>query len=372
MTMQFFDLDKNGWARKTDSEDNIRFTKWKEAHLEAVFALNPELIGVQDLVPISLDSGSTCISPDQLYVDELCRATVVEIKSVRATLKHLAQLLSHGDHLREGPPGEIVCSARRTLGEGRAVAQFEAAHAKLYEGNAKAHEQAAHAALDRLNPAWARADSPSLGLLLRKLRLGPMPGWRCRQPRMVLAAPDFDDDLVEFCRHLVERRVNIELVRAGLSLDGDCVRLGLETVVGRTCFERAWSIARKMAKMPTFAADFEVNGWAENLNEDAFSFSVRHVPDVKLCLGVNERSKVFVYTTVPDKWYTDDDPKRRKALRAKLWAAFPTPPDKGEARWPTWAFTVPQDERKMLELIAGLGEALVTVVAPESPHPFEV
>jgi hypothetical protein len=112
---------------------------------------------------------------------------------------------------------------------------------------------------------------------------------------------------------------------------------------------------------------------AESVNKHSFSFSVRHTPTVKLYLGIDERPRVTVYTNVPDKWYTDDDPKRRKALRTKLWAAFPKPPDKdSDPRWPAWKFDVPRDEGSMIDLIAALGEALVTVVSPESPHSYEV
>lgn len=82
-------------------------TKWTEDVLQYVLALNPGLLGVADHLPLALDGGSTSVSMDQLYVDELGRLVIVEVKNERAGLTAMAQLLSYSKHWRGLPIGEM-------------------------------------------------------------------------------------------------------------------------------------------------------------------------------------------------------------------------------------------------------------------------
>jgi hypothetical protein len=81
---------------------------WSEREMEFALGLCPAVLGVQGELQVGLDGGKTERMSDQLYVDELGRATIVEIKKRRATLYDLAQLLGYGEHERHLPWGEIA------------------------------------------------------------------------------------------------------------------------------------------------------------------------------------------------------------------------------------------------------------------------
>lgn len=76
---------------------------WTEADLQHCFVLAPEILSVERQLPLSLDGKSTETCPDQLYLDELGRLTIVEIKNERAGLDAIAQLMGYSEHWRCSP-----------------------------------------------------------------------------------------------------------------------------------------------------------------------------------------------------------------------------------------------------------------------------
>jgi hypothetical protein len=140
---------------------------WKEAHLEAALVLNPQLLGVEEHLPLSLGGGSTSNNPDLLFVDEVGRPTVVEIKNETAKIDALAQLLGYGLAWGQLPNGEAeVCIQGYTRTE--AAAQVISREIRglagllgLPESTIDASFASAH---ERLRPLWNWADTNASGL----------------------------------------------------------------------------------------------------------------------------------------------------------------------------------------------------------------
>ena len=113
MTSWFEISLKNGEARSSMRPRDAAKLSWTERLLESVLAMNPSLLRLEGELPLS-HRGDQAI-PDQLYVDELGRLTIVELKAKKATQADLVQALSYA-HQLVGQSLEIHMPRLRALG----------------------------------------------------------------------------------------------------------------------------------------------------------------------------------------------------------------------------------------------------------------
>lgn len=353
---------------------------WNECDVENLIALNPNFLGVADHMPVRLGGlRSPDKAPDQIYVDELGRIVVVEIKSIRAGLGDLAQAIAYADHWRLLPPGEIRQDLRRFGGAqgrarefGRAVFELRA----WAEGNPNREPKPADlqrfgkAFLEKIDPEWARQSSTEIGSLAQQRCGDHHPPFTGAPARIVLVAPDFKDECTEFAQLLVERKVGIELVRVRIVRSAGRIYVGREVIVrvphdSVAEIEPTWLLLRRAWRQPEVRERFDLNGWADHRPWDySFSLSARKAPDARFWLWASE-GEGGVWTAVPDNWHKGD-PKRRDQLHKKFLKALPGGPH-CSGRYPHWDFNLPREGRALDRRILDVANAIHSVLVHETP-----
>lgn len=358
----------DGQAQETP---NIAGTSrsWSEALLQHVLALNPDLLGVGNELPIGLDGGSTMTSPDQLYVDDVGRLTVVEIKNERATVAALVQVLAYAEHWRLLPLGEMSRGLRGLTERGaaqellgRALLALQGwARGSSSSGTPEEQLAAGEAVLARHRPFWAgrrlRSTQDAASRLWGSHGL-TLPG---APARMVLIAPDFDDEVVSLARQMSRRMVGLELIQAELQVSPDHAPLLLwNRIHHHESIEPVWAAARQLWRLPMFREHLASNGWADHLTLDSFSFSLRQAPEVKIWVE-HRGDKISLSTCVPDGWYEGSE---RKKLREELLDALPEGFTRD--RWLTWWFQLPADAHTFEACALDILEAQLRVLVPHA------
>jgi hypothetical protein len=342
---------------------------WIERDLENILTLNPDFLGVADLLPLRLQGiRGTVTSPDQAFVEELGRVVVVEVKKVRAQLAAVAQVMAYASHWQMLPPAEIdrglaeiATEQNRYTRFGQALVELQTwADAQLQRVKDGAGvKRLGERVIKRLRPEWSQELSTKLSRFAENFRSDGDRSCIGAPARMIVVAPGFSDECIEFAEKLTDRMVGIELVEV------EIVRVGGEVYVGRNRVHRSdvseptWRLLREAWTLPSIREHFVINGFADQLNTESFSLSCRGVNDARLWIWASE-TDAFVTTVVPDGWYQSDK-RRRRELREELLLALPEGFNPSE-RWLEWKFKLPRDRAKMIGVLDSVAAAIKTVL----------
>jgi hypothetical protein len=318
--------------------------RWTETDMEYALGLCPAVLSVEGELSIGLDGGKTERMSDQLYVDELGRATIVEIKKRRALLDDLAQLLGYAEHERQLPWGETERRYQCTqLGwprpwRTRALEQLSA----MLRGEATVQEASTipqfEAGLGELREEVGRRWGPT-GMALHGLA----------PPRMILVAPDFEPACVQFVQRLQERRMNVRLIRAALLRAPDGHLVLDSTDVGSTPkveeMELVWEATHYLWTDGFISTHFEPNGWAEHRSDCLVSFSARWNGRVRFFLSPEleaEQPQICLRVWPPEKWVASE----RRELLCKFEQLAPAGlRANGEVQW---LFSLPHEREQFV------------------------
>lgn len=340
---------------------------FREEHTEAALALNPELLGVAGHLPVLLSGGSTANIPDLVLVDELGRTTIVELKSKKATVADLAQLLGYAEHWRSLPRGQVDGDLR-DLGDGAAAV---GSATRLLADLADVPSFGA-GALRRLHAAGSLPSSPASSLeqaAARKWGPDALP-FLGRHARLILAAPRFDDACRDLAEALIGRMVHVELVRTRFAGDNHTLLFEWAPEVANPRMEATWAAVRTMWRVPELRDGFTYNGWAEHVSRASVSFSSRAVPRAKIYVDCDDAGRTATLsTTVPHGWFQGEaeSKRKRRALTEALEEAVPELEGVGGG----WlSASVKMDERgpKALEALTGPLARAVARMAEAAPR----
>jgi hypothetical protein len=328
---------------------------WSEWDIENLIALNPSFIDVADHLPLRLGGiRGTYGSPDQVYVDELGRIVVVEVKSITAGLNTIAQAIAYADHWRLLPPGEVGEAVPVFLHERKShdfsgsdeLRPLTRATVRTFD-----HEHSLHSATDVESFArrhWGDPHLPHIG--------GPA--------RIIVIAPDFSGECTEFAESLAERMVGLELVRVSIVKARERICVGRRWVHRDQNIERTWRLLRHAWRRTEIREHFAVNGWADGLRRGYFSLSAREAAKARFWFWASD-SGAEVCTCFPDNWYKDD-PWRRKRSRQKFLGALRLDLDRSP-RWLEWEFQLPAQQRHLEARILAVANAIQSVLVGEAP-----
>jgi hypothetical protein len=336
---------------------------WTEEVLQHVLVLNPGLLGVDDHLPLAIDGGSTSLGPDQLYVDEVGRLVIVEVKNERAGLKAMAQLISYSEHWRLLPLGELELCLLDMEARGSHDQVLEVALAELRSwakaGALRRRPPRGSGARRKILPGVDRAGVRAFASAPRGEHGPSVPG---APARMVLIAPSFNADAIEFANALAARHVGINLIRAALHRDrAGGVLLSWEVLVAPHAeIEPTWAAARRLWCIPEFRARFALNAWADHLQTKSFSFSAREAPEAKIWLEVDAK-ELELYTCVPDGW-CNGHAGERKLLRKRLLKRLA--PCWSLGRWFGQSFRLPEPGDAFNTFALAMADAICDVLVP--------
>lgn len=345
--------------------------RWTEADLHHCLVLAPQIVGLAEHLPLVRYGGSTSTTPDQLYIDELGRLAVLELKNEPATMHAVAQVLGHSEHWRVLPHTEVDYGFRSAVRPGRAAQLCGRALASLRGDGERddAEYAAAGAEILRKRENWWH-DSRARNLYtFAENRLGAHAlAFTGVTPRLMVLAPSFGDDVIAFAREMSDRFVNLELVAVQLYEAPRPSRVLVEatTLQRNDQMEQVWGLLRDLWKREAVRKRFAFCGWADELNMASFSLAANNAPPVKLWINVHEGNVGHLMTVVPDNWHKDDKPARAK-LRKALLDRLPKGFDPKE-RWLQWELELPGQRRKMLDLAEEIARALHEVLVPALPE----
>ena len=330
-----------------------------ERYLEALVAVNPRLVGAEGCTPLLLHGGQS--SPDQIYRDRLGRLIVVEFKKQTAGREDIFQLLGYGHHL----PFERCATESDDRHVGLdVVAVTQPELRDLFEQAVQMDKdesvERVIAAIDRKLGPKKTAD---LGREARlRLELSPEGREQLRErephhfpptaPRMVLVAPNFDDEAMQIADELNSRWIDISLV--GLEV----LSFGREKMfVGRTtaCEPRAMTVLhRAMGELwrhDVVQHRYLPEGWefSSNSARASFSFSGRDHSEATFWIEADEAGERSVHTRVPHGTF---DAATTTRLRTELDEVLPPGATKNRSDW-SWVFSEPEDERWRTTAVAG-------------------
>lgn len=338
---------------------------WTEDVMQHVLVLNPQLLGVGDELPVVLDGESTSACVDQMFLDEAGRLTFVEVKNECGDVAGFAQLLSYAEHWHGLPMGEIELGLRHAA---RRRVPSDALTESLTALRTWAKAKASTTPTTKRPepwPAWSRIASTAE---VRKHYWGAdaraFPG---APSRLVFIAPEFSKACIELATSLAKRWVSIALVKVELRRDDSSnVLLSWEPVVTPPDDHAGtWDLARFLwLELPELRRDFYPNAFADHLQVYSFSFSSRAAPAVKLWIQ-HDGDTVDLGTYVPDNWYADTEPKKRKALYAALLERLPRVKHE-DPRWPVWTVKA-ADRPAIAKQARAMLSALVDVLVPAAP-----
>jgi hypothetical protein len=327
---------------------------WSEWDIENLIALNPSFLNVADHLPLRLGGvRGTYGSPDQVYVDELGRIVVVEVKSVTAGLNTIAQAIAYADHWRLLPPGEV----------GEAVPVF--LHERKFHDFSGSDElqPLTGAVVRRLDAARGRHSPTDIESLARRHWGDPHLPLIGAPARVIVVAPDFNGGCREFAGSLAERMVGIELVRVRIVKARERICVGRRWVHRDQNIEPTWRLLRHAWGKTEIREHFAVNGWADGLRRGYFSLSAREAAKARFWFWASD-SEAEVCTCFPDNWYKGD-PKREK-FRKQFLKALPAGPNRS-GRFPFWEFDLPTQQGQLDDCILAVANAVHSVLVQRAP-----
>jgi hypothetical protein len=342
---------------------------WLESHLEHLLALNPQLLGVERELPLNLAGGSHRNMPDQSFVDEMGRVTVVELKNEEATPLALMQVLAYSAIWRGLPLGESSTGVRWLTHEGMAARELgralEALEAWL-TGASETKEPEAWSKRGKgplkrgtfwwANKAFRSVEEHGSGKFEDTWRSWPAP-----PSRAVLVAPAFSRECLALAEELVKRQYTLELHEAELMVPAsgrDQVVVRWEERLKDHAHEHVWRAAKALWKNPWIREHFGPNGWADHLSLSTFSLSSRQAPLVKIWIEYKDGT-ILLSTALPDNW---QDGSKRRELRRTLLGKLP-PPDEID-RWIVWNHPVDESDAVLAARGEAIGRALHEILVP--------
>lgn len=367
---------KTGALKPAQLPKKTQDCDWDEWAIEDIIALNPSFLGVDDHMPLRLGGvRGTWKSPDLLYVDELGRLVVIEVKKIRGRLDHIAQAMAYAEHWRLLPPGQIERDLRCFAKEQERAEEFGRLLLELQKWNPNVTadstqlQRLGRAVLRRLDPQWARHPMIDISSFAQQHCGDHHPPLTGAPARIVVIAPEFNGECIEFAGFLAKKKVGIELVKVSIvtSRKGTYVgrqRVRLEGGVGADV-EPTWRLLRSLWRHPQIYEHFDVNGWADGESWDSFTLSARGVADARFWLWASDKG-VEVSTCVPDGWYAVTNRKRRKLLRKKFLDVLPHGFERSE-RYPTWKFELPTRQHRLERCLLDVAKAVVSVLVPGAP-----
>lgn len=368
---------KDGALKPAKLPDKTKNRDWDEWAIEDLIALNPSILDLDDHMPLRLGGvRGTWKSPDLLYVDELGRIVVVEVKKIRARLDHIAQAMAYAEHWRLLPPIQIDEDLRCFASKQERAEEFGRLLLELQEWNPDVEADSAQlqrlgqTVLRRLNPKWAGQSETYITSFAQQHCGDHHPPLVGAPARIVVIAPDFRDECIEFAGFLAKKKVGIELVKVSIVksrkrtyVEWQPVRL-LERKAN-VDVEPTWQQLRRAWHHPEICQRFDVNGWADGGSWDSFTLSARGVAEARFWLWASDK-EAEVCTCVPDGWYTKTDRKRRKRLREKFLDALPDGFERSE-RYPYWEFELPAQQSDLDDCILAVAKAVLSVLVPARP-----
>jgi hypothetical protein len=161
--------------------------------------------------------------------------------------------------------------------------------------------------------------------------------------------------------NLTQRMVGIELVEVEIVKSRGRIYVGREWVHRDPVSEPTWRLLRRVWDLQPIRDHFVVNGWADALNRESFSLSVRGAVDARFWIWATG-SDACITTVVPHGWHKTDR-ERRSQLRRKFLGALPDGGD-GSGSWLWWEFSLPKQQRDVSECILHVAEAIREVLVP--------
>ena len=362
---------RQGLAAVPADVADVEKVPWRETHMEAAIMLNPALIGVEGQVPLCLGGGTTSHNVDLMFVDELGRLTIVEIKRVIAGVEALAQLLGYGLHWGLLPEGDADRTIVSCTGAGQAEAIVETRLrqlAALVGMNDKETTRAVSKGVERLLPVWPWSDQSARSLReLATLLWGP---WGLDllgvSPRLVLVAPRFDDACLAMASELAKRQVHIQLVEAGLSQLGEEPTLSWSPLLDQGHQDRCWSVVREAWRLADVRGAFRLNAWNDSNTKLGVSFEASAAPGVRLWLNAMPDGKVTISTCTPHGWYSGT--AKRDAISKALSQELEGVLDGERGGNHRCVFSVSDGPAKIADCLAKVARALEKAVVPHLPR----
>jgi len=359
-----YEITSDGNAIPARELGDLTSIKWTEVDMQYVVGLNPKLIGVSDDdLAVGRDGGGTERMSDMLYVDEMGRATIVELKNENASLKDLAQLLGYADHERHLPTGETerrhLCAEHGWNGDwhSRAVKHVKCLartgrNAGREHGIIPLHEPSRETLQTKAEEKWGE----------RSLSLRGSPA------RSILISKDCTS-CEGFTRLLQAHQVNLRLVDADLlrSTDGRLVLDWRPREIPPE-IDLMWEATRYLWQDDFIREKFEPNGWAEHRYRGYVSFSARASGRVRFYLSRDDGGRVLISgdlrsgnadklaeTWIPDKWCSTSE--RRRLNRALQESLADVPPQR--------SFSLPKERVKFTLTASALSRVILKVLTPD-------
>lgn len=341
---------------------------WTEELLQHVLLLNPQLLDVSDHIPLKLDGGSTAVSPDQLYMDDVGRLVIVEIKNECANLAAIAQLLSYSLHYGIMPLGELDLSYLSVAAQGTCLEVMKNSLKHLQSWAKTTHHQSINFENDCVNQwkVWPNPKVDSLRAFTQRIWGEYACSMRGAPARLILIAPDFDKQTIELAKHLRKRYVPIELIQANINVDAESrVALNWNHIFNLSCqIEPTWRMVRNLWRSDSIRNYFVINAWADHLYAASFSFSAYDAPQARFWIDVDEE-KGMIFTTVPDGWYSGTS--QRKWLRQALLNSVPSGWVPNNGRWMKWEFKLPSMQDEFNECVNYVANAVQQILVSHAP-----
>lgn len=362
---------ENGIARPQEAvlDSGYVQVKWTEDLLQHILALNPQLLDVCDHLPIKLDGGSTEVSPDQLYIDDVGRLVIVEIKNECAKLSALAQLLAYSEHYSIMPLGELDRGFSKIAARGTCAVTMHNSLEKLrsWGGSNLLDEIPSQSSSLIQWKAWPTSDVKSLDEFA-KLHWGNYSCCMRGAPsRLVLIAPDFNKDCIELAEYLRKRFVPIELIRANLFNSPKYgITLSFSSVINLSHqIEPTWKAVRKLYQVDSIREHFAMNAWADHLNYASFSFSAYDAPQARFWIAADQNQGTLS-TVIPDGWCPGTSLKTK--LRQLLIDRLPSGFSLKDRVWIRQEFELPRQQEELLNCAKNLAEVVREVLVPNAPR----
>lgn len=348
-----------------------------ERAIESAVALAPSLIGVEGGLPLLLHGGQD--SPDQLYVDELGRLTVVEAKKVKAGRGAMVQLLAYG-HQWAGAHQAVLgrlfaaMAERASLVAGADLLSVtrpdvaawnanevdklssldaEVAAIEKRAGSPGIVKRLGDAVLGRLygrHAAWV--DQPASLLRTASTRWGEHAlELHGAPPRLVLVAPEFTPDCVDLAESLQAHWIAVDLIRLQLHRD----HLGRTFVVHeRICgLPHAADAWRAMTSVWPALRGRYVPGRFYMYKKGSAVLSIVHrdQPEVEVSLLVDENQREGgVHLRLPPHGWFDGEPSGLRRVRKRFADALTDLPEHdGDGRDAVWSFRLPKERKEWLD-----------------------
>jgi hypothetical protein len=361
---------EDGIARLQSASSLMNCTqvKWTEEIVQYVLALNPQLLDIGDHLPIKLDGGSTEVSPDQLYIDDIGRLVIVEIKNECAKLSAHAQLIAYSEHYSIMPLGELHRGYSKIAMRGTCADVMQSSLDKLRSwasvilpesiySNGSSHVKWKE---------WPTANQQHLKKLKGLFQGNLSSGVSGSPARLVLIAPDFAKECIELAEYLRKRYVPMELIQANLykSSDND-ITMSFRAVLNlNQQIEPTWKAVRSIYKVDTIREHFAMNAWADHLNYSSFSFSAYDAPQARFWITADTHSGTLS-TVIPDGWCPG--PSNKSKLRQQLLDKLPKGFALKDRVWIRHEFELPLREKEFIECAKELAKVIREVLVPNAP-----